>query len=533
MKFPAARLSTAAILAAAILCITLAGTAEAGQVIRRYNPSEPETLDPHKSSGQPEYWIQNDLFEGLLTCDALAKPVPGVAERWEASADGKNWTFHLRDDAKWSDGTPLTAEDFVYSFRRAVDPKTASAYASALSPIIGADEIIAGRVKEPATLGVRAVDPHTLQIDLKEPTPYLLPLLTLGIAFPVPRQATEKYGDQWTRPGKIVSNGPFVMQEWVPQQQIVLARNPLFHDAATVKLDGVRFIVTEDKGTSFKRYRAGDLDTAIFPGEELPWVHKNLAADLHQDGIAAGFYLEINMERPPLGTDRRLREALSLVIDREILVYKVNPAEQKPSYSYTPPGLDRYTPQPVPFKDMPTPARIARAKQLWAEARGGDKTPIKVKILYPTDPRASRQIQAIGAMWRQALGVEIEADNREFQVFEAMENQRDYQVSYAGWVADYNDPWTFLLNFKSDAAVLNHTGYKNPAYDALLDQSIRARDPEQRMAILESAERVLIADAPVMPIEHSVIKELVNPKVQGWQANVLDLHPSRFLSFEE
>ncbi len=283
---------------------------------------EPGSLDPHKIESLAEYRIAADLFEGLVTYSATDEVIPGLAERWETSADGLLWTFHLRGDAAWSDGAPITAEDFVYSLRRAVDPATASSYTLTLAPILNAQEINSGREKDLTRLGVTALDPHTLQFTLVKPTPWFVVSLTGQTSMPVPRQAIEKWGNKWTDPDHIVTNGAFTLKRWVPLGEIDLVRNPHFHDAASVKMEEVDYVMADDLHSALKRYEVGELDVTEILGQDLPKIERERPAELHGDPRLATRYITFNMDGP-FGHDARVRRALALVIDCAVLTDKV------------------------------------------------------------------------------------------------------------------------------------------------------------------------------------------------------------------
>jgi oligopeptide transport system substrate-binding protein len=502
--------------------------AEAESVLRRGNHDEPETLDPQKSDGSQEYWIQSDLFEGLTKIDAEGGIVPGAAERWETSPDGLVWSFHLRPGLEWSDGSPLTAEDFVWSLRRAADPATAAAYASILYSIVGAREINDGREKDVSKLGVSAPDPLTVEFRLTQPTPYLPGLLTIGVAFPLQRRSIEAHGEAWTRAGNLVSNGAFMLDSWTPQLDLKLVRNPHYHAAAEVRLDAVVWSVNEDDETAVKRFRADELDIARVPTKEVPVLRRDLPAALHTGTMLWTRFILINMTRKPLD-DVRLRTALALLLDREAIAGQIDPHGEVPAYGLIPPGFAGYQQQPPDWIETPKPERVARAKALLAEAGYGPSNLLRIEMAYPTGEDLRRILTALAGLWRP-LGIELSPLSLENQVFEAQSRARDYQAAYYGWIADYPDPWSFLSTFRSDAGPLNSTGYNDPAYDALLDQAVATIDPAARLKVLESAERILSRTLPVIPVTYDTTPRLVNPRLKGYFDNPLDQHPSEAIS---
>ncbi len=519
------RLILTGLLSALLATVPAAGFADAPPV-RIQLLGEPGSLDPHKFDQLEEYRIAVDLFEGLTIMSATDDVVPGLATSWETSADGKVWTFHLRE-AQWSDGTPVTAEDFVYSFRRAVDPATACPYIIALQPILNAAEISSGKEKDLSKLGVSASDPHTLVITLTQPTPWLLALMTSQTAMPVPRQAIEKWGEKWTVPEHMVTNGPFTLKEWVPLSRIALVRNPKFHDAASVKIAEVDYMVADDAKASLKRYEGGELDVVAVSGKDLPRVKQERSKELHTSPLLATYYFIINM-KGPLGTDARIRQALAMTIDRDVLERQVIRRDDVPAYSYVPPDMPGYAEQRPDWASKPMPERIALAKKLLAEA--GAPQPLTVHLVSAKQDLTQLVTQAVFQMWHAALGVEAEEETIEARVLDGRLTHHDFEMSLNNWYADYADPWTFLANLRTDAAELNAGQYANPAYDKLLDQSRLTQDPAERMKLMGEAEKLMLTDQPIIPIQFNVTETLVSPRIQGWQSAPLSIHPDRFLS---
>ncbi len=509
----------------------VAAPAFAEQEARLAVVADPESFDPALISGNPDFWFAEDLFEGLTAYDTDGKLVPGVATLW-SSPDGISWTFLLRRDARWSDGTAVTAFDFVYALRRAVDPKTASPYASALLPIRGAKDILAGHAP-PDTLGVAAPNAEVLSISLEQPTPFLPALMALPVAYPVQRVAIERVGEKWTAPGSLVGNGPFTLVSWVPNSEIVLARNPAFHDAAAVKLDRVRYEIEEDRQAALKRYLAGEIDEVQLQPDDVAKARQDRPAEYMPEPLPATEHLIVNMARGPLGTDHRLREAISLAIDRDALAGKIDPRGGQPAWSYVPPGLGAYRPQEMAGRSLAPADRAARAKALLAEWRGGASDPLTIHLSTYKDDISHRIAQAVAAMLRQNLGVAVELDEPEWRVWDAQFHRGDFDLVLYDWVADYADPWTFLSNYRADAGLLNPGSYRNPSYDVLLDRSRAAPDKAAREDLLEQAERSLLADLPVIPLEFDVLPYLIAPRLEGWHANPTDMHPARYLSVKE
>ncbi len=520
------------ILALAVLLLAAAGPAAADPELRRQMRAEPESLDPHKVSGIPEAIVLDDLFEGLTVLSPTGEPVAAMARSWETSADGLVWTFHLRPDAKWSNGDALTAEDFIYSWRREIDPATASPYAAALSALAGADAIIAGKAP-PATLGVAAPDPTTLKITLVQPTPWLLAALAHHTFFPVPRKAIEAAGNQWTRPGAMVGDGAYMMSGWVPHGEVTLTRNPYYYDAASVKIGTVHHVLADDAVAAVRRWEAGELDVTLVPGHELSRVQAAYPDQTHISPNMATVFLALNVRNPELA-DPRVRRALGMVLDREVLIQRVLKGAQIPAIGLVPPGsVPGYTP-PVPaWSALSMPERIAAAKKLMIEARGAEAPPLKLTLRSTKSEQTGLVLTAVASMWKATLGVEATQDSSEWGVLEQDLHQGNYQVGAYGWSADYVDPWNYLANYRSDAAELNILRYNNPRYDALLDQSRQTADKSQRFALLAQAEAMLLDDQPLIPLDFAVAQYLVNKRLTGWNPSPVEMHPSRELGWAE
>jgi len=494
------------------------------QVLRRGNGAEPDTLDPHRSESTTAAYILRDVYEGLAGEKQDGTVVPAAAERWEVSADGLTWTFHLRANARWSNGDPVTAQDFVAGFRRSVDPATGSAYSQILAPVLNAEEIIAGK-KPPEALGAEVIDAHTLRLHLAGPTPYLPGLLTHSATYPIHQPSLKKYGERFSRAGNLVGNGAFRLTEWVVNDHITVERNPYYWDNAGTVLDKVIYYPIEDQSTDVKRYRANEIDwTLEIPNSQFRWLKENLPKELYVAPILATYYYGFNLTRPPFKGNLKLRQALTMAVDRDILTEKVTGVGEVPAWSWVPPVAVNYTPQEFAWKGMSREKRLAEARRLYKEAGYSDSHPLKVEIRYNTSENHKRIAIAIAQMWKQNLGVQATLFNEEWKVF--LENRKQKQVTEVfrdGWNADYNDAYTFieLLESKNN---LNDPGYSNPAYDALVDKASRENDPARRRAYMEEAERIMLADYPIMPLYYYVTKRLVKPWVGNYRPNPLD-HP--------
>jgi oligopeptide transport system substrate-binding protein len=498
----------------------------------RGNGTEPETLDVHRSTGLPEFDLEVDLFEGLVHYGPAGEPVPGVAERWTISDDGLTYTFALRANAKWSNGDPVTADDFVYALRRAVAPATASRYAFILFPIVNAEAIAGGTITDPTQLGISAPDARTVVLRLNAPTPYFLGLLTHHMAFPVHRGTIERYGERWTRPGNLVGNGAYRLAKWVPQSEITLVKNEHYWDAAAVKLDEVVFVATEDRGAELRRYRAGEIDVAYeAPIDQIDWIVRNLKADWRPAPFLGIYYYGFNLQAPPFKDAPKLRKALALAVDRETLTARITRAGEKPAYSWVPPSIgNQYVMQQADWAGMSQAERNALAQKLYAEAGYSADKPLRFELLYNTSENHRRIAIAIAGMWKQVLGAEVTLRNEEWKVYLASRASKSFQMMRLSWIGDYNDANTFLELLKSDIGDQNAQGYRNPRYDALMKQAERTIDLAARARLMEAAERIALDDLPIIPIYHYVSKRLVKPWVVGWVDNIVDVHPSRYLS---
>lgn len=502
------------------------------QVLHKGNGPEPEALDPHRAEGVNTANILRDIYEGLTIEAPDGAVIPGVAERWEISDDGKTYTFHLRTNARWSNGDALTAQDFVYSLRRSADPVTASNYSSILEPIENAAEVTEGKLP-PSRLGVEAVDAHTLVIHLRAITPYFLGLLNHSSTYPVHRGSIEKFGTRAFRAENIVGNGAYKVAEWAVQSHVLLLRNHSYWDDAHTTIERVYYDNTEDVSSEFKRYRAGELDwTEVIPLTQASWIRKNLPREFKVSPYLGIYYYGLNLTQPPFKNNPKLRRALSMAIDREVIVKKVTGIGELPAFSWTPP-ITGYS-QPLPeWSSWPREKRLAEARRLYAEAGYSAEHPLDVEIRYNTSEDHKKIALVIGAMWKQYLGVQVHLVNQEFKVFLRDRKQKKVTQAFrSGWIGDYNDPYTFAEIMLS-ASGQNDTGYSNPQYDALIEQAARESDAPRRMQIMAQAERLMMEDQPLIPIYFYVCKRLVKPYVVGWQGNIMDHHYTKNMKILE
>ncbi|MDT8439115.1 MAG: peptide ABC transporter substrate-binding protein [Wenzhouxiangellaceae bacterium] len=501
------------------------------QLLRRGNSEEPGTLDPHRAEGVPAANILRDLFEGLVTTDPEGRLIPGAAGRWDISRDGLTYTFYLREDGAWSNGEPVTADDFVFSLRRSVDPDTATVHGRMLAPIANADDILAGRAAV-ETLAVTALNERSVQIRLTAPTPYFLGLLTHAATYPVHRASLERHGSDFVQPGKLVSNGAFELAEWNPRASMRLQRNPHYHAAGRVVIEEVVYYPIEDQNTEFQRFRAGDLDwTDQVPHNQFRWISRNLPAALSVSPWFGSYFYGFNLTRPPFEDNLALRQALTLAIDRDILTGKVTQFGEIPSFWLVPQGLPDYDGPEIEAAAWSQAKREQRARELYNEAGYSEDYPLEVELRYNTSENHRKIAVSMAAMWKQVLGVRTRLINEEFRVFlQNRELKRRTEAFRFGWIGDYQDPYTFLELFRSGHR-RNDVGYANPTFDRLLEQIAAERIPARRRNLMREAERMLLADQVVLPVYTYVTKRLVDPLLKGWAPNVMDFHPSAQMFF--
>ncbi len=516
----------------AICCSALlfSGFAVAGGTLRVATMGEPASLDPHKISGTWENYVVGDMFVGLTTEDPAAIPVPGVAKSWTISEDGKTYTFKLRESV-WSDGTPLTAHDFVFSMRRILLPETAAEYASLLYIIEGSEAINTGKAK-PETLAVKAIDDLTLEIKLTGPAPYFLGLLTHYTAYPVPRHVMAKHGKEWTKKENMVVNGPFKLIEWLPNTHVKVTKNDTYYDAGSVSLDNITFYTQEDRSAVQKRFRAGEIDVAKdFASDQINWLRANLPEETHIAPYMGVYYYPINTKVEPF-TDLRVRKALSMAVNREAIVDKVLKTGELAAYSFVPPGVANYPKNAeVDWKDIPYGERVKQAKALLKEAGFGPDHPLEFTLRYNTSENHKRIAVAVASMWKQ-IGVKTELFNSEVKVHYAELKQANFQVARAAWVADYNDAQNFLYLLETRTGVNNYGQYSNAKFDGLMLEAEVTADLAKRGDLMRQAEEQAMADCPVIPIYHYVSKNLVAKNVVGFVDNPKDVNRWRYVSLK-
>jgi oligopeptide transport system substrate-binding protein len=519
------------LIAALALSVALAFGAGAA-TLNIENGGDPASLDPQRLSGDWENRIAGDIFEGLLQDDVRAEPIPGQAESWTISDDKTVYTFKLREGIKWSDGVPVTAGDFVFAFRRLMDPKRAAKYAYLQYPIKNAEKINRGEIADLSQLGVKAIDDRTLEISLEHATPYFLSALTHYTAYPLPKHVIEAKGDDWVKIGNIVVNGPYKPVEWVPGSHVTTVKNETYYDAAKVTIDGAKFFVLEDQSAALKRYRAGEFDILTdFPTDQYAWMQKNLPGQAHAAPFAGLYYYIVNSSKPPL-SDKRVRQALSMAVNREVIGPQVLGTGELPAYSWVPPGIANYgAPATVRWKDLDYGAKLAMAKKLLADAGFGPDHPITVQLRYNTNENHKRIAVAIAAMWKP-LGVTVALFNSETKVHYEQMEQGEVEIGRAGWLADYNDPESFL-GLLTSWTPHNYGRWHNPDYDRLIREGNAQTDMKARAALFKQAEQIALDDTAAIPIYYYLSRNVVAPKVKGFVDNAFDIHRTRWLSIAE
>lgn len=502
-------------------------------VLDRAVTADPESLDPQRGRSTQSNEVLRDIGEGLLGYSPSGELVPAAAESWRISDDALTYTFKLRDDARWSNGEPVVAGDFERAFRRLVDPATAAFYAGQMTMIDNAAAIVEGRLPA-AELGVEAIDEQTLQIRLNQPTPYLLQLLTHPSTFPVNPRALDEHGDDFARPGLLPSNGAYVLAGWQAGALLELHRNEHYWNRDNVAIDVVRYHVITEESVELNRYRAGELHvTTNVPPEAFARVREERPDELHVVPYLGVYYYGFNLTKPPFRDNLPLRQALSMAVDRELLVEKITGRGEAPAYSWVPPGISNYSPPPLSFAHLSQDERNAIARSLYEKAGYSVDKPASIELRYNTSDTQRRIALAIQSMWKDVLGVETTLINEEFQVL--LNNMREREVTQvfrSSWIGDFNDPVNFLGVLQPGAAS-NLPGYASEEFEQLMQDAARQTDPERRRLFLEEAERVLLADHAVIPLYFYVSKQLVSPEVGGWGDNILNYHYSQHLSLEE
>jgi oligopeptide transport system substrate-binding protein len=494
-------------------------------VLRRGLGGDPASLDPAGATDTFSTQVLQDLYEGLTSESPTGDVLPGVASSWTVDATGTQYTFQLRSDARWSNGKRVRAGEFVTAWRRVVDPKQGSPVSDDLRLLAGAADILAGR-STPDTLGVAAPSDDVLTVKLIQPAPYFPQLLTHSATFPI-------YSDSSARahgPSGWVSNGPYVLSAWQPATRLELSRNEAYWDRLNVHIPRIQYQVVPDQNSQLAIYRAGQIDiTDTVPSNAIPSLRSQHLKELVLAPYLATAYYALNLSSPPFSSNLKLRKALAMAIDRQRLVTALA-FGQVGAYGFVPPGTWNYDPQYWPWRDLNDADRIAEARQLYIEAGYSSSTPLRLRLLFNTSPAIKQTAIIVASMWKEELGIETELIDEEYRVFlQSRHDRKRWEVVRMGWIADYNDATNFLNIFR-EGSPNNDPDYLNTSYTQLLDEAAHAPDAKIRRDQLELAERVMLADYPVIPLYYFVSKRLVKPYVLGVHPNPLDRVPSKGLT---
>ncbi|WP_213865219.1 ABC transporter substrate-binding protein [Vibrio crassostreae] len=520
-KITQALLLGAGLAVAATSTLSIAAEVPAGtelakvQELVRGNGTEVATLDPHKSQGVPESHVIRDLLEGLVNQDGDGNTIPGVAESWETT-DNKTFTFHLRKNAKWSNGDPVTANDFVYSFQRAVDPLTASPYAWYMeyTKMANAKDIVAGK-KDKSELGVKALDDYTLEVTLDTAVPYFVMMMGHTTVKPVHKATVEKFGDQWTKPENFVGNGAFVPNQWVVNERLELVRNENYWDNEHTVLNKVTFLPIENQVAEMNRFLSGELDfTYEVPNEHFRRLQKEYPEDVNIKGNLCTYYYQFNAQKAPFD-DVRVRKAMSYAMDRDIVTKAILGQGQKPAYFLTPEitaGFDPVTPE---YGQLSQKERIAEAKRLLEEAGYTKSNPLEFSLLYNTSENHKKLAVAIASMWKKELGINAKLENQEWKSYLDSKDTGNFDVARAGWCGDYNEASSFLTLMVSQNTTAGQH-YKSAEYDKVIDKALSSTSEEERTKLYIEAEKLLAKDMPIAPVYQYVTTRLVSPQLGGY-----------------
>lgn len=531
------RRSLAAATTALVLSLGLVscggGSADAdkARTLQIGNGAEPLSLDPHQASGTWENRIIGDMLQGLTTDDPQGRPIPGMATEWSTSPDGLVWTFKLRD-AKWSDGQPVTADDFVFAWQRIMTTTPPAKYASILYVIKNAEKIYDGRIKDVTQLGVRAIDAKTLEVTLEHPAPYLPGLLTHYTSFPIPKHVVEKVGKDWIKAENFVGNGPYKLQQWKPNDFVHVVRNANYYDNNNVCIDQIFFYPTADDNAAERKVRTGDLDiNTNFSGSRLEEINKNLPGYARIHGYTGLTYYIFNLRKAPFN-DARVRAAISMTADREFVTKEILKAGQQPAYSLVPPGIADYQSgaMSTDFKGQSMEERLARAKKLLEEAGYGPEKPLKFTFSFRNSGDNPRVAPVVQQNWAKiAPWVQVEILGAETQINYEKLRTGDFELGDAGWISDFNDAKNFVYLFQTSTDQLNYGKYSNPEFDKLMEAADVEKDAVKRANLMKQAEAIVLKENGFMPMWFLTNRNLVSPRVTGWVDNAVDIHRARYL----
>ncbi|PHM71182.1 ABC transporter substrate-binding protein [Xenorhabdus kozodoii] len=486
----------------------------AKQEIVRNNGAEPASLDIHKVSSDVEFNIINDFFDGLIHVNQQGKIEPRLAASWETH-DNKTWVFHLRKEIKWSDGSPITAHDVVFSWQRLIDPDTVSPYGSYLenASVVNANQVLTGK-KKMEELGVKALDDKTLEVRLDKPVGDFLQMLNHPVMFPISEKAIKKYGDKWTRPEVFVGSGPYKLSQWVVNEKIVGVRNSQYWNNKNTVINKVTYLPLSSEKADLNRYLAGEIDiTNTIAAESFPSLKKTLPDQVHISSKATVYFYEFNNKKLPFN-DVRVRQALSLAIDRNIIVNKILGQGQLPAYTMLTPNIGGFNFEQPDYASWTQEQRVAKAKELLNEAGFNQDNPLTFNLLYNTQEGHKKIAIAVSSMWKKNLGVKAVLQNQEWKVMLDNMQQGKFDVIRRAWSADYNSPMTFLTIFLSNQ-VKNTSMYENIVFDKLVEKASLNNNKEY----YQQASDILTKELPAIPIYFYVNHNMVKPYVGGFNIN--------------
>ncbi len=526
---------TALTLLALVACsenIKPVDTAVENQILYIGNGTEPQDLDPHIVTGVPESKVLMALLEGLVIRNPEGpEPLPGVARDWTVSNDGKTYTFYIREDASWSNGDRVTADDFVYSWNRMLMPSLGSKYPDMLYDLVNAEEFNKGKIDDFSKVGVKAINSGTLEVTLKNPAPYFLELLCHYTTRPVHKSTIEKFGDmdtagsQWTRPANFVGNGPFLLDKWELNKVIVVKKNPTYWNQSIVKLNEIHFFPVDNASREDLMFRSGQLHvTSTVPPEKVESYQEKYPNNIQVDPYFGTYYYRFNTNKKPFD-NKLVRQALSLALDRTLIVEKVTKGGQQEAFSFTPPDPDAYFP-PTTLEYDPQ-----KAKELLLEAGYDSGSFPQIDLLYNTSEGHQKLAQAIQQMWKTTLGIDVTLTNTDWKVYLSRQSIGDFQIARAGWIGDYIDPKSFLDMMVTDRGN-NQTGWSNIEYDNLLIKASNSTSQKERFANFYEAEKILIDEMPIIPIYTYTRIYMLHEDVKGWGNNLLDSRPYQFVYLE-
>ena len=499
------------------------------------NGTEPQTLDPHVSTGKPEDYIQQALFEGLVSLNPYTLEVePEMAERWEVSDDGRTYKFYIRDSAKWSNGDALTAEDFRWSWWRAMQPELANVYVYMLYAVKNAEAYATGQIDDFQQVGVKVLEENILEVTLAEPTPYFLQLLNHHATYPVHRKTLESYGSPtsrfspWDRPGRMVTNGAFVLDEWILNRRLSVVKSETYWDKGNIELNGIVFYPIENYSTEERMYRSDQLHRiGELPLDKVPSYRDANDPSLQMERYLGSYFYRFNTTKAPFD-DPRVRKAMAMTVDRDSLINNLLHGVNEPAYAITPPGTLGYFPPKV-FGFDPMKARELLAEAGYPEGEG---FPV-IELLFNTSESHRKIAVAIQQMWKEHLNIDVSLVNQEWKVYLDTVNEKNYDMARAGWIGDYVDPNTFLDMWVTDGGN-NRTGWSNPEYDRIvLRDAPKIFNQEERYRSFYQAETLLMEDMPIIPIYTYYTKRLIKPNVKGMPANILDIYNYKYVSLEK